>query len=331
MSRITQTDAWDHISRLRGFDAGSLRGIARSRWAATAIDLDRLPSEDAEHLRDGLADWAAERTHPNTPAYVVTSDELPIVWLTAHAHLKLPQASLTPFQARHQRQAIQALHHLHRLALRGLADRRDGVDPARHAPLGEDSDKTIGAVRAAGLHEPTLTTWVWPTGDVEQTRRRIRLSLNLPCNHVVVVSARGYGDYGTHAPVLDLDVVCAMNWIADRHRVPLPAVGNWIAAAGDLTAHLDPTVLETAFDDSYDGLYGSRDDYTHARLARQRWLDILTDADIDPSFFHVDAYRTHLFRNEVFDVPTGTTSGTGREVIAVFARDDAPAAPGPRA
>jgi hypothetical protein len=312
------TQAWERMRFLHSCDAGALRGIPRSDFTATAIHTDRLPTACATQLRTGLSDWEARRTRPETPVYVVTSDRLPIAWLTARADIRTPQVPLSPVQIRHQRLAVEALTSLSRHALRVLADARDKADSARHAADGERSDHTLGAVRVAASNDPTDTVWVWPTGDADQTQREIRDALPHAAGRLVVISARGYGRYGDNAPIIDLDVVCTIVRITDTHRVTPTAVGNWIAAEAGRSTHLDPVQVTDAFAASFDGVFDSRTAWH--RVIRQGWMEVFTNADIDPGFFHTDAYQKHLFDNELLDVD----SGDGR--IAVFSRATQPSA-----
>jgi hypothetical protein len=175
-------------------------------------------------------------------------------------------------------------------------------------------------VRVAAASDPTDTVWVWPTGDAGQTRREIRDALAHADGLLVVISARGYGDYGDTAATIDLDVVCAILRITDTHRITPTAVGNWIAAEAGRSTQLNPDQVTDAFAASFEGLFTSSADYTQHRLRRQGWMETLTSGGIDPKFLDTDAYQRHLFDNEVRKVP----SEGGH--IAVFLRATQPPA-----
>src|SRR5262249_39631000 len=133
---------------------------------------------------------------PDSPEYLVLSDRVVVVVLTAAGRVVLPDYPLSTNQTKHQHAAAQALGDLHRHALRNLADRRAAMDGREQDAAAEHDAPPAGALRVAPLADPTNTRWVRISADLDEAYRTVRRACHTEPEQTLIVTASGYGRYG---------------------------------------------------------------------------------------------------------------------------------------
>ena len=238
MPLSTNAEALREMQRLEQTSTGRLRGVpARyiSRTPAT-VELRNTPEPWHGRLVADLTDRAAGSLSPDSAEYLVFSDNLLIAVFTVAAHVVLPDYPLSPVQRRHQDAVAHALADLPRNTLRELADRRAKMD-GRDDQARLESDPPAGAIRVAAIDDPTVTAWITLDADPDTSRTSIR-QCGLDPNHLIVITAAGYGRYGRDRHRLDLPILYAMQQLADRNDMTAAVVGDWLAAEGAINANL---------------------------------------------------------------------------------------------
>jgi hypothetical protein len=304
--RCTITEALRDMRRLHDVDAGRLRGETVYLSGYTADQpAPAAPQPWADHLKRLIAAGRAGTITPDTPRYVVYSDNTAVAWLTVHAQvLAPPDMALTANQTKHQRQAAQVLSDLDRGALRDLADdrqRREGHPEVADA----EYDAGDGMLRVAPADDPTRTTWIPVDPDPAATRARAARALRLGPDHdVIVISAWGFGQHCARVHRLDLGLLCTIHAVAAAHGVDATTVGNWIAHEDGLAGPVDPTTLPTLFQAAYVGRYPDRDAYARARMDELGWTTAIAELGIEAYFNH-DAHQRDVFRYEAIAIDPG--------------------------
>ncbi len=316
--RCTIAEALRGMRRLHDVDAGRLRGQTVYLSGYTADQ----PPPWAEHLAALIAAGRAGTVTADTPRYFVYCDDTVVAWLTVHARvIAPPDMPLTANQAKHQRQAVQALSDLDRGTLRDLADDRDRWE-GRPEVADAEYDAGEGMLRVAPAQDPTRTAWIPIDPDPQTTRARMRPALRLPAGQdMIVITAWGFGQHCGLAHRLDLELLCAIHALATAHGVDATTVGNWIAHEDGLAGHVDPATLPTLFNTAYVGRYPDRDTYARARMDEQGWTTALADLGIEAYFDHA-AHQRDVFRYEAIAIDPGEYHRRGRG-IQVFHRRSA--------
>jgi hypothetical protein len=313
--KYTIAEALQEMRRLRGADAGRLRG-----WAAR--DLDQLGGLEAvaqpwgEHLAEQIDARRAGLIHATTPEYVVESDGLPIAWVTAHAAVVAPAMPMSRIQAKHQRQAVAVLSDLDRDALQALADERDRREGRSVVSEEDNYEAMVGALRVAPSHNPTSARWVRVGADLDKARQQLMQATGVgAAEQAIVLAAIGYGHHGHHAHRLALELICAMHAVTAAHSVSLNTVGNWIDHDYGLAGQVDPQALPDQFAAAYLGRYASHGAYVQHRMEEQGWTDILRAHAMEP-YFDTRRYERHLFSHDVIAIDLdGWQPGRGIEVF----------------
>ncbi|MGH3737832.1 MAG: hypothetical protein ACRDT6_19805 [Micromonosporaceae bacterium] len=325
--RVTIGEALREMRLPHDTDAGRLKGHSLRYGPATGHRFADLPGQWGERFAAGIAACASGRGCGETPHYVVTSDGLPVAWLTVHAAVIAPDAPMSRNQAKHQRLAAEVLGDLARFSIEELADGRDDHE-RRVQPSYDQQQRMIGAVRVAPGADATNTRWVRIGGDLDAARDAIGEAVGCHAGEVLIVAGVGYGRHGQYAHRLDLAVLCAMNRVADEHQVPLSVVGDWVEAAAGLAGQPEPDTLPGLFRVAYAGRFDHRSCYTSQRMTEQGWDTVLRDTGM-AEFFDEDRYTYHLFAREVFDIarPTHLPGISTLAGVDVFGRRPAPPAP----
>src|SRR6266545_587464 len=165
---------------------------------------------------------------------------MPVAWATVHAGVVTPTVSMSPVQAKHQRQAAAVLADLDRDVLQELADQRDQREGRPDMSDAHGEAHMLGALRVAPASDPTATRSIRASADLDQTRDTVARTLGVPAADALIVSAVGYGHHGYHAHRLSLDVVCAIQATAAANNVSLATVGAWIDHDHGLAGQVQP-------------------------------------------------------------------------------------------
>lgn len=311
----TNAEALREMQRLAQTSTGRLRGVPARYTSRThaAMELRNTPEPWHGRLVADLADRAAGSLRPDSAEYLVFSDNLLIAVFTVAAQVVLPDYPLSPTQRRHQGAVAHALADLPRQTLRYLADRRAKMD-GRDEQADLENDPPAGSVRVAAIDDPTVTAWVTIDADPHTSRTSIR-QCGLDPDHLIVITAAGYGRYGRDRHRLDLPILYAMQQLADRHDVTAAVVGEWLAAEGAINADLTPERILTEFSAAYIGPFASELDYTRHRMNELGWIAALAHAGIPGSYLDEAAVKRDWFRSRVRGISRATHDG-----IAVFHR-----------
>lgn len=315
MPLSTNAGALREMRWLQSTTTGRLRGIpARytSRAPATA-ELRDTPEPWRRRTAADLADRAAGSLTPDSAEYLVFSDSLLIAVLTVAARVLLPDYPLSPVQRRHQTAVAQALADLPRDTLRELADRRSHMD-GRDELARLDHAPAPGTIRVATVNDPTVTAWVTLDADPDVSRASIR-DCGVDPDHLIVITAPGYGDYGRNRHRLDLPMLCAMRQLADQHDVTPAVVGDWLAAEGAINADITPEQFLTAFTAAYIGAFATELDFTRQHMADLGWIAVLEHADIPRRYLNEAAVNRDWFRKRFRGI-----FGATRDHVEVFHR-----------
>jgi len=312
--RRSQTEALRFIRALGDVDAGRLRGRCLRYPDSPPVPVGTLHPEAAQELNASVYRQRGEPVTADMIFYVVSSDGTPVAWLTYHARVVTPPATLTTYQLGHQAQAVVALSRLSRRALCELAslrDAREGRTPGTPPTARDDG----GYVLVADAADPTLTYWTQLTSDPQTSREHLRKVLGTD-GEALIVDTFGYGDYGRHRETFDLPVLCAIERVATGHDLPPCVVGDWLAADGASTATATATATQIidGFATAYAGIHPTRYAFAEAEAARRGWTAALTAAGIPDRFFDMHRFAGDLFGDQVREVHV---PGRG---IAVFRR-----------
>jgi len=295
--KSTITEALQEMRRLRGTDAGRLRGVEVPYHLDQITGLDTLPAPWGARLTDLIEARRADIISADTPQYVVYSDGLPVAWATVRAAVLTPDVPMTPVQAKHQRQAAAVLAGLDRDTLGDLADQRDQRE-GRPDAVAADFEAMVGALRVAPLADPTRTRWVRVGADLDVARHEVAQATGCAVEQALIVTAVGYGHHGYHAHRLSLELVCAMHAVTAAHPVSLSTVGTWIDHDHGLAGDVDPRTLPQQFTDAYVGRFASHGGYTRHRMTEQGWTELLRSRGMEP-YFDLLRYERHLFSGDV--------------------------------
>jgi hypothetical protein len=324
MVASTITDAVREIRALHPTRSGRLLGIRVHYSHGSRPDqwLGNTPQPWYDRLQAGITARTTGTATPDSPEYLVLSDQVVVAVLTAAAHLVLPDYPLSRTQARHQALAAQALADLPRHILRQLADHRAAMDDRTQDAAAEHRPHPDGALRVAPAADPTNTRWIRIGADLHQARATAASACHTEPDQVLIVTAAGYGQYGRTRHRLDLPILCAMHELADTHQVSLSAVGDWLDAEGATTAQVAPADIQAQFAASYLGPFADRTAYTQHRMAQLGWSQALATAGIPERYLDLEAITRDWFSQHVRAVPSGTW-----DHIEVFHRHHP--APGP--
>jgi hypothetical protein len=121
--RCTIAEALRDMRRLYDVDAGRLRGETAYLSGYTANQPPAAaPQPWADHLATLIGAGRAGTITPDTPRYVVYSDNQVFAWLTVHARVVAPpDMPLTANQAKHQRHDVVREFRYHSVGLRRVA------------------------------------------------------------------------------------------------------------------------------------------------------------------------------------------------------------------
>lgn len=162
--------------------------------------------------------------------------------------------------------------------------------------------------------QPTLTHWSRISADPAASAEHLRQVCGT-VDQVLVVAVVGYGGYGTQAAVLDLDVLCALEQIAQTAGLPAVAVGDWLHAEGGSTRRAVPAdQIPAQFDASFAGVYTGQAAFATAEACTRGWITVLHAAGIPLSLFDLRGFAQLVFATDAYPIPLGD----GR--IAVFYR-----------
>ena len=265
------------------------------------------PQPWRDQLQGAIEERESGTINPDSPEYLVFSDGVLVAVLTAAAHVVLPDYPLSSRQAKHQRAAAEALGDLHRHTLRDLADRRAAREGREHDAAAEYEPHPGGALRVAPLADATDTRWVHIGADLDQARRTMQEACGVDVEQALIVTAAGYGRYGRDRHRIDLDLLCAMHQIADKHGVSLGAVGDWLDAEGATTASdVSPQQIVEQFAAAYIGPFRSEDDYTRHRMRQLGWTQALHAAGIPENYIDLRAITRDWFTQLVRRIDSGS-------------------------
>jgi hypothetical protein len=155
---------------------------------------------------------------------------------------------------------------------------------------------------------PARAWWLPINGDLATARRRVAEATGTP--EPLVITACGYGDYGQRAHRLGLDVLCAINQVADMHELPAAVVGTWLAIEGGLTSKVNAADLPAAFAEVYIGRFSHQQAYTAWHLDELGWTKTLRELGAW-KFLDTAAVNRHLFNEEVHAIRDHTAHGEG--------------------
>ncbi|MFK3983082.1 hypothetical protein ACI2K4_22230 [Micromonospora sp. NPDC050397] len=312
MSRSSQAEALREMRDLIDTNAGRVQGQSLRYRSHAPIPAGSLTPEAAALLHDSIYRERGTPVTGDTIYYVVSCDGTPIVWLTYGARVVTPAATLTSYQLRHQAQAVVALSHLSRGALKCLAHLRDASNGRSPGPEPYRSDSGT-QVLVADPADPTLTHWTRITADPAESLRHLRQVCDTT-GPVLIVDAFGYGDYGRLRDRLDVEVLCVIEDLATTHDLLPAVVGDWLHVEGATKTDLTADQITAAFATAYVGVHSGRHDFATVERDRRGWTGALRAAGIPDRFFHTEAFVEGLFRDSVRDV---RVPGGG---IAVFRR-----------
>jgi len=309
MPLSTNTEALREMQRLEMTNTGRLRAVPARHISHTpaTTELRSTPEPWRGRLVADLAERAAGSLSPDSAEYLVFSDNLLIAVLTVAARVVLPDYPLSPVQRRHQAAVAHALGDLPRNTLRWLADRRANMD-GRDKQARLEVNPPAGAIQVAAVDDPTVTTWVTIDADPNTSRMSIR-QCGLDPDHLIVITAPGYGGYGRDRHRLDLPILYAMRQLADRHDVTAAVIGDWLAAEGATNADLTPEQIFTDFTAAYIGPFASELDYTRQHMIELGWIAALEHAGIPGSYLDEAAVKRDWFRSQVRGISRATHDG----------------------
>lgn len=319
--KCTLTEALRRMRRLHSVHAGRLRGDHPHHLDTSTLGLTGLTARRRAQLTDRITTAQPAPVDADTPAYLVTSDGDLIAWLTVNAAVIAPDMPLSRNQAKHQRQAADALGDLDRHTLADLADARERRENRPSSSIW-DHQELIGALRVATPIDPTRTTWVRVDGDTRHTHTEIARETGWDPDDTLIITAVGYGRHGDHTRRLSLDVLCAINAIAAEHRVPLHVIGDWVDDPDGLGGKPEADTLHERFRNAHLGRFESRGHYTCHRMGDQGWTEVMRRTGIE-EFFDTSAYQHHLFTREVTGIDR-RRSAMEEQGIDVFHRLDSP-------
>jgi hypothetical protein len=303
MTQSTQHEAFVAFRMLRDVNAGRLRGQSLARYVAP-IPTGTLDEAAAATLR------ANQSRRPGTPlsadaiVYVISCDGTPIVWVTRELQVTTPAAALSDYQRRQQTRATQALAGVSRHAVRSLAALADHADGRPEGGSGTPADDAGPHVLVADSARPTLTHWARISADPAVSLAHLRAITGATDGRVLIVAAAGYGGYGTHAAVLDLDVLCALEQIAHATSLPAEVVGAWLhAESGSTCTRLSAERLPADFRASYAGAFPGLQAFAAAERDTRGWTAALHSAGIPLVLFDLRRFAQQVFDTDAYPIP----------------------------
>ena len=316
MTQSTQQEAFTTFRMLRDVNAGRLRGQSITRYSAP-IPTGALDEQAAAVLEANLSRQPGTPLAGDAIVYVISCDGTPIAWLTRAARPILPVAQLTSYQLRQQARAVEALAGLSRHAIGTLATLHDQAHGRPEGGSGTPQADTGPHILVADPAHPTLTHWSRISAEPAASQDHLR-RVTGAADQVLVVATTGYGGYGTHAPVLDLAVLCALEQIAQTVGLPPGVVGDWLHAEGGSTGRTVPADrLAAQFGAAYAGLYAGPQAFAAAEADTRGWTAALQAAGIPPALFDLRGFAQQVFDTDAY--PIRTDDGP----IAVFYRPTA--------
>jgi hypothetical protein len=304
----TITDAVREMRTLLPTRSGRLHGIPVRHSFGSRPDqwLGNTPQPWYDRLHAGITTRTTGSPTPGSPEYLVLSDHVVVVVLTAAAHLVLPDYPLSAAQTRHRTLAAQALADLPRHTLRLLADHRAAMDDRPQDAAAEYQQHPDGALRIAPATDPTNTRWIHIGANLDQARAAAAHTCHTDPDQLLIITAAGYGQYGRDRHRLTLPMLCAIHEVADTHQVSLRTVGDWLHAEGATTGEVSPTDVLAQFTASYIGPFADRTAYTRHRMVDLGWTEALSTAGIPERYLDLDAITRDWFSHDVRAVDSGT-------------------------
>jgi hypothetical protein len=289
MRRVSLAEAYRAMRLLADTASGKLTGRRLRADDRHRYHLDPLDPAAAELVQRAVYRRRDEPVMGDMPLYVVASDDVPVAWLSHHGHVVTPVASLTVAQQRHRSAVVYVLGTVRPWAFAELADARDRRENRTDGALPDDA--TGPWVRVAAASEPTHAWWTQPGQDYAAARGAVTDLVG--ADDFRVIDSRGYGEYARQADDLALHVLCALHRAADRHRVPVRAVGDWLVQA-DLGADLSPDVLVEQFGAVFDGHFPNEQAFLDHVLTARGWRDALAAAGISEEYLDLRRLRLDL-------------------------------------
>lgn len=311
MTRPTRQRVFAAFRQLDDINAGRLRGQNVSRSYAPMIAAGTLDAEAAANLNASLYPKPGARPGGDRIVYVASCDGTLVAWVTRDAHVVLPAATLSVYQKRQQTFAADAFAQLTRRAIRLLAALADAETDRTSFDVPDDADKT--RVMVADRAHPTVATWTAINADPAASHKHLRKVTGAD-QEVLIIDVIGYGGYGRHAEYLDLDVLCALEAMADSADVPVTLVGDWLHHEGGSTRRVPADELKRAFADAYAGMFPRWKAYAAVERDARGWTAALTEAGIPVELFDLDAFAHQLRQHVRYALPV---DGRG---VAVFRR-----------
>jgi hypothetical protein len=304
----TITDAVRAMRALHPTRSGRLLGVPVRYSFGSRPDqwLGTTPQPWYDRLQAAITARTTGTPTPDSPEYLVSSDQVVVVVLTAAAHVVLPDYPLSRAQTRHQSLAAQALADLPRHTLRHLADHRAAMDGREQDAAAEYQQYPDGALRIAPAADPTNTRWIHIGADLDQARDTAAHACQTDPDRLLIVTAAGYGQYGRDRHRLDLPMLCAMHQLAEAHQVSLRTVGDWLHDEGATTCDPGPSDVIAQFAASYIGPFTDQTAYTRQRMAQLGWTQALTTAGIPERYLDLEAIARDWFSTDVRAVHAGT-------------------------
>ena len=304
----TITDALREMRALHATNAGRLRGIHVRDTMYSRPDhwLAKTPQPWRDRLQTAIGARHTGALTPDSPEYLVFSDSVLVVVLTAAAQVVLPDYPLSTNQTKHRTLAAQALGDLHRHTLRELADRRAAVEGRDQDAAAEYDQHPTGALRVAPSTDPTNTRWVHIGADLDQARRTVAHACRTDPDQILIITAAGYGKYGRNRHRLPLPVLCAMHQVADKHQVSLRTAGDWLDAEGATTLDVTPQTVVEQFTAAYIGPFADQMAYTRHHMAQLGWTHAVSAAGIPDQYIDTQAIARDWFSTDVRAVDSGT-------------------------
>ncbi|WP_306211083.1 hypothetical protein [Actinoplanes sp. RD1] len=311
MTRPTRQQTFAAFRQLADINAGRLRGQSVARGHAVMIAAGTLDDEAAAILHASLYPKPGITLGADRIVYVASCDGTPVAWVTRTAHVVLPAGSLSAYQKRQQTFAADAFAQLTRRAIRMLAALADAETDRMglEVPAGASSTRVLVADRA----DPTVATWTAINADPVASREHLRTVTGAD-QDVLIIEVIGYGHYGRHVDEVDLEVLCALEAIADSADVPVTLVGDWLHQEGGSSTRVPAEALPAAFADAYAGMFPRWKAYAAVEREARGWTTVLTEAGIPLELFDLDAFADQLRQHARYGLPV---DGRG---IAVFRR-----------
>jgi hypothetical protein len=294
MSRCTHTEALRAFRMLRGVNAGRLRGQSLRYAHPGPVPAGSLHEPAAAQLQASLYRKPGTPAGPDAIVYVVVCDGTPIVWLTAAARVVTPAADLSAYQLRQQATAADALSRLSRRAIAVLAAWCDQQDGRPEGGTGAPGEYEGPHLLVANPATPTVTHWTRISPDPAASREHLR-QVTGGSGPVLIVAAAGYGEYGTCAEVLDLDVLCVIEQLAGQSGAPAGIIGSWLHAEGGTRTAVTGRQVIDGFTRAYAGIHHTQRAYAAAERDARGWTAALTAAGIDVDLFDLDEFQRRLF------------------------------------